>query len=274
MKIPSKYISPEEQSLINDNGVLIAMNTSSYMAWREQLSVQPRLKSLFAMTSMLLIAKNASAIAACVDSGHTDAARSLLRINVETYINLLYVYTRPHNQAYLRLGYSAEMLYLSNIDKYEVFTNATYTSKKLTPEDFNSFRKPFRKAKKQWEQLNHGQAVKNVPDLRTRTEEIKKRLGVVWPSELYYNSYLFLSEDVHATPSSIFGLAMREDFDEMWFGIQKYKSIRDTIKIQNEILASTMYFLKKTGLKFETPLTDYSMIAKYNKHRIYKNFII
>lgn len=249
------------------------MSISGYMAWREQLSVQPRLKSLFAMTSMLLLAKNASAIATCIDSGHTDAARSLLRINVETYINLLYVYTRPHNQAYLRLGYSAEMLYLSNIYKYEVFTNTTYTSKKLSPEDFNSFRKPFRKAKKQWERLNHGQSVKNAPDLRTRTEEIKKRLGVVWPAELYYNSYLFLSEDVHATPSSIIGLAMREDFDEMLFGTKKHKSIRDTIKIQNEILASTMYFLKKTGLKFETPITHYPIISKYNKHKIYKDFI-
>lgn len=273
MNIPEEYIGLEEQSLIDDNKTLVAMVILEYTSWREGLSKVPRLKKAFVITSLFLIAKNASAIDECIKSGHPDSARALLRVNVEIYINILYVYTKPHNEAYIRLGYSSEMLYLSNINKYEEFTNATYTSEKLTADDFETFRAPFQGAKRQWERLNHGKPIKNAPDLRTRTEEIKKNLGIVWASELYYNSYLFLSEDVHATPSSIIGLASRGDFDEMWFGVKKYKSIRDTMKIQNEILASTMYLLKKKGFKFDALPDSKETVLKYNRHKAYKHFI-
>jgi hypothetical protein len=265
MKIPEVFLSKEDRNLLNDSNLIFAGSLFAYERWRESVSRQPRLRTTLAMNGLFLITNHTYSIQTLVESGQIRSAKALLRLVVEIYLNINYVYSTKDLSAAVRYGYGSDKHYIDNLEKYRAYTNATYLKPFLSNDDFDALRKDFDKSLQDWQK--YGYPLRNMPDLRARVEAIQNATKNDQAGRLYFNSYLLLSEDVHTTASQLASVSVTSDFEERWFGQPQHKEIRDILAITNEVLCSCIVLIEnRTGKRFSLGPLPRKTLRKYNRY--------
>lgn len=264
MRIPDEYLGKEEAKLLDESGLLFSGMLDGYTKWRSGLKGKPRIRVVFAMNMIFLIAKHTYSIQELVKLGQIDSAKALLRIVIEIYINIWYMYLTSNNTNVYRFGYTTDSLYIKSIDKYENFVATTYSRPKLTGKDFDLFRNKFYTSLDDWDRW--GFDGKRMPDLRSRAEYIVKQTGNPQVGELYYNSYSLLSEDVHVTGSIVAAVSVSDNFEEQWFGKAEWKTVKSLLSVLCEVESSAMILIeRKSGIYVYPKTLPRDVLLRHNQ---------
>ncbi len=256
----------EENELYEDLGQIIRGLLLSYESWRSTTRKKPKALRVVATSSLFHAVKQADAIRLLVRTKKTDAAMVLLRSVIETYINCAFICIAKDSSNMVRFMYSGDKAMLDNTQKYKEFVKATYTRPMYTDEMFEELISKFITGIQETAEL--GYPLKELPDLRQMSEAVIRATGCADFGELYFNSYLMLCDDTHASASNIAEITVSPDFQSRWVGRDLGKT-KDTLSITNGLLCSMFMFIEKnahaTHLTINSVLTR-KLIRKYNRY--------
>lgn len=261
----------DDSELHKDLRQLIAGSLLAYETWRDAICGKPKSRSVAATNSFFIAASQGDSIRILIESRKTASAMILLRSLIETYLNCAYVSITKDDLNLVRFMYSGDKAMLDNTKKYQKFVKETYTKPKYTDEIFDQLIKKYEDAIK--ETAEHGLPLKMIPDLRQRVEQLQISTGCPDFGELYFNSYLLLCEDAHASAGTMAEIGLSPDFDTRWYG-RDFGQVSTILSISNGILCSMFIFIKKrvnpSGLSTNKILTK-ELLQKYNQYKEYSH---
>ena len=117
MKIPEEFLDSKDNELLSDCKELSVGCLMIYENWRELLKRNPKLKTTFAMNALFLNTHHIFSISDLAENGQLRSAKALLRMVIEVYININYIFLKKDDSFLVRFGYSSDKHYLDNMMK-------------------------------------------------------------------------------------------------------------------------------------------------------------
>lgn len=242
----------------------------AYEYWRDESEHLPGHKQIAATSCVFLAARQSDGIRILLENNRVDSAMVLLRPLIETYINCAYLFIVEDKSNMVRFMYTGDKEDLDNTKKYQNFVEKTYTKPKYTKEMFDSLIEKYERGIDETQEI--GLPLKKMHDLRTRAQMVMDYTGCPEFGELYYNSYLLLCNNTHASASSLAEISMSPDFESRWYHREELEAVKNILSVCNGILASLPVFLEKNAdikLQTNTFLTS-KILKKYNRYIEYE----
>jgi hypothetical protein len=260
-----KRLSKDEYVLLHDLESIISTATASINSWYETPSQRTRFRTWIMWNNLALMCHNAKTLHMALKQRQVYSGQSLLRILIEQFINMNYLYYTKNYASFVRYLYHGDAEFIDGVEKYRSFTRRSDYNGTFTEQDFDEIR-AFRDESSA-NLLKYGHPLKKMPDLRTRANLVDKKNGNYELEQMYIGWYITNSTGVHSSKDILISMTYANSLDELITGYTGKDDASRILLLANQLLSSAIIFAHRhTRARVEATPGEIDILRSYGQY--------